>query len=332
LKKKGVEMIGLPTIERTRLEILQVNLGYRCNQKCIHCHVNAGPERKEMMDYTTINQVLSFLDVSDVRTVDLTGGAPELNPHFKDLVRSARKMDLYVIDRCNLTVLEEPGMEGLEEFLAEQKVEIIASLPCYLKENVDHQRGSGVFETSLRALKKLNQLGYGQKDSGLVLNLVYNPLGSFLPPLQALLEEDYRRELGERYGIVFNRLYTMTNMPIHRFETLLISRNERLSYINLLQGAYREENLESVMCRRLISVDYQGYVYDCDFNQALGLPLRMGGRHRVHLSELKGIDLRGKPIPLLEHCYGCTAGQGSSCTGVLCESTDSRHQITNNSQ
>lgn len=310
-------MIVLPTIRRTQLEILQVSLGYRCNQRCIHCHVNAGPDRKEEMDQTTMDQILSFLDVSDVRTVDLTGGAPELNPFFKDLVRSVRKRGLHVIDRCNLTVLEEPGMEGLDEFLADQKVEVIASLPCYLKENVDYQRGSGVFETSLRVLKKFNRLGYGQKDSGLVLNLVYNPLGSFLPPLQTLLEEDYRRELGERYGIVFNRLYTITNMPIHRFETLLISRNERLSYMNLLQGAYREENLESVMCRRLISVDYQGYLYDCDFNQALGLPLRMEGKPRVHLSELKETDLKGNPIPFLEHCYGCTAGAGSSCTGAL---------------
>jgi radical SAM/Cys-rich protein len=226
-------------------------------------------------------------------------------------------MGLHVIDRCNLTVLEEPGMNGLVEFLADQKVEIIASLPCYSKENVDHQRGNGVFEASLRALRKLNQLGYGQKDSKLSLNLVYNPLGPFLPPLQTLLEEDYRRELGERYGIVFNHLYTITNMPIHRFETLLISQGERLSYMNLLQEAYREENLESLMCRKLISVDYQGYIYDCDFNQALGLHLQLDGKSRVHLSELRGIDLNGNPIRFLDHCYGCTAGQGSSCTGVL---------------
>jgi radical SAM/Cys-rich protein len=310
-------MTGFPVIRRTHLEILQVNLGYRCNQRCIHCHINAGPERTEMMDRSTIDQVIACLASADLRQLDLTGGAPEMNPHFRHLVRSARTMDLHVIDRCNLTVLEEPGMEGLEEFLADQKVEIIASLPCYLKENVDHQRGNGVFEASLRALRKLNQLGYGQKDSGLSLNLVYNPLGPFLPPLQTLLEEDYRRELGERYGIVFNQLYTITNMPIHRFETLLASRGEHLSYMKLLQGAHQERNLESVMCRRLISVDYQGYVFDCDFNQALGLPLQMEGRSRIHLSELMEIDLMGNPIPLLDHCYGCTAGQGSSCTGVL---------------
>jgi radical SAM/Cys-rich protein len=310
-------MTDLPVIRRTHLEILQVNLGYRCNQRCIHCHVNAGPERTEMMDQSTIDQVIAFLASSDLRQLDLTGGAPELNPHFRYLVRSARKMGLYVIDRCNLTVLEIPEMEGMREFLANQGVEIIASLPCYLKENVDYQRGNGVFETSIRVLRKLNQLGYGQKESGLSLNLVYNPVGPFLPPLQTLLEKDYRRELEEHYGIIFNKLYTITNIPIHRFETLLISKGERLSYTKLLQGAHRQENLESVMCRRLISVDYQGYVYDCDFNQALGLFLQMEGKFRVHLSELRGIDLNGFPIPFLEHCYGCTAGQGSSCTGVL---------------
>ncbi|MDO9123029.1 MAG: arsenosugar biosynthesis radical SAM protein ArsS [Deltaproteobacteria bacterium] len=325
-------MTGFPVIRRTHLEILQVNLGYRCNQRCIHCHVKAGPERTEMMDPATIDQVIAFLASSNLRQLDLTGGAPEMNPHFRHLIRSARAMGFHVIDRCNLTVLEEPGMKGLEEFLADQRVEIIASLPCYLKENVDHQRGNGVFEASLRVLRKLNQLGYGKKGSGLCLNLVYNPPGSFLPPPQTLLEEDYRRELGERYGIVFNQLYTITNMPIHRFETLLTSRGERLSYMKLLQGAHQEGNLESVMCRRLISVDYQGYVYDCDFNQALGLPLQMEGRSRIHLSELMEIDLKGNPIPLLEHCYGCTAGQGSSCTGVLNEAPNPKHQITDNIQ
>jgi len=270
-----------------------------------------------MMDRAALDEVIAFLNASDLQTVDLTGGAPELNPHFKELVLFARKRGVHVIDRCNLTVLEEPGIEGLETFLAEQKVEIIASLPCYLKENVDHQRGHGVFETSLRVLKKLNRLGYGQQGSGLILNLVYNPLGAFLPPLQTHLEEDYRRELGNRYGIFFNRLYTLTNMPIHRFESLLISKGERLSYLSLLQSAHREANLESVMCRKLISVDYQGYVYDCDFNQALGLPLQLHAKQKVHLSELIGVDLEGNPIPLLPHCYGCTAGAGSSCTGIL---------------
>ncbi len=310
-------MTGLAVIKRTHLEILQVNLGYRCNQKCIHCHVNAGPERTEMMDRATIDQVIAFLASSDLCQLDLTGGAPEMNPHFRHLIRSVREIGVHVIDRCNLTVLGEPGMEGLEQFLADQKVEIIASLPCYLKENVDNQRGNGVFEASIHVLRRLNQLGYGQKDSGLLLNLVYNPLGPFLPPLQTLLEEDYRRELWERHGIVFNQLYTITNMLIHRFETLLTSRGERLTYMKLLQGAHREENLDAVMCRKLISVDYQGFVYDCDFNQALGFPLQLKGRSRIHLSELMETDLKENPIPFLDHCYGCTAGQGSSCTGAL---------------
>jgi radical SAM/Cys-rich protein len=269
------------------------------------------------MDQDTIGQVISFFESSGLCQIDLTGGAPEMNPHFRHLVRSVRALGVHVIDRCNLTVLEESGMEGMEEFLAEQRVEIIASLPCYLEENVDHQRGEGVFESSLRVLKRLNRLGYGQKGSGLSLCLVYNPMGPFLPPSQSLLEEDYRRELGERYGVVFNQLYTIANMPIHRFEALLATTGERLSYMTLLREAHREENLESVMCRRLISVDYQGIVYDCDFNQALRLPLQWEGRSKVHLSELKGFDLRGNSIFLQEHCYGCTAGQGSSCTGVL---------------
>ncbi len=335
MDKKGggrSQVNGFSPIRRTQLETLQVNLGYRCNQKCIHCHVNAGPERREMMDRVVIDQVIAFLTSSHLRQLDLTGGAPEMNPHFRYLIRSARELGLHVIDRCNLTVLEEPGMEGLEEFLADQKVEIIASLPCYLKENVDHQRGNGVFEKSLRVLRRLNHLGYGKKDSGLLLNLVYNPLGAFLPPAQTQLEKDYRRELGERYGIVFNRLYTITNMPIHRFETLLISMGQRLSYMKLLEGAHRPENLESVMCRRLISVDYQGIVYDCDFNQALGIPLQLEGRHRIHLSELMGVDLTGIPILFQGHCYGCTAGQGSSCTGVLNETPYPKHQITDNIQ
>lgn len=305
------------TIRRTCLEVLQVNLGYRCNQRCIHCHVNAGPERTEMMDRDTVEQALSFLVSNDVRKLDLTGGAPEMNPHFRYFVQSARKLKVHVIDRCNLTILEEPGMEGQDEFLAEQKVEIIASLPCYLKENVDHQRGRGVFEASLRVLRRLNQLGYGQKGSDLSLHLVYNPIGPFLPPLQAALEEDYRRELGERYGIVFHQLYTITNMPIQRFDTFLVSMGQRLSYMKLLQEAHRPEHLESVMCRRTISVDYRGMVYDCDFNQAFGLPLQWEGKRPVHLSELRGIDFEGTPVSLWEHCYGCTAGQGSSCTGSL---------------
>ncbi len=317
-----------PTVDRLSLEVLQVNLGYRCNQQCIHCHVNAGPERPEMMEKPAIDQVIDFLRSSPIRQLDLTGGAPELNLHFRYLVRVAREMNIDVMDRCNLTILEESGQEGLYEFLAQHQVEIISSLPCYLRENVDFQRGDGVFDRSVRALKKLNQLGYGQKGSDLTLNLVYNPLGAFLPPPQKVLEEEYRRELGQRHGIVFNHLYTITNMPIHRFALRLTSKEEYQSYMYLLRKAHQETHLQSIMCRTLISVDWQGYVYDCDFNQALGLPLRLGERSSVHLSELRGMDLKGNPIPLLDHCYGCTAGQGSSCTGVLRESSDHKSKAT----
>jgi radical SAM/Cys-rich protein len=308
---------SFPKITRFPLETLQVNLGYRCNQRCSHCHVNAGPDRYEMMERSTIELVIHYLFSSGVKKLDLTGGAPELNPYFRHLIRETREMDIHVMDRCNLTVLEEPGQEGLAEFLAGHKVEMIASMPCYLKENVDRQRGNGVYEASVRVLKKLNQLGYGQKDSGLLLNLVYNPLGPFLPPPQKGLEEDYRRELNERYGIVFNHLFTMINMPINRFGNQLRAMGELLNYMMLLRKAHREENLDFVMCRSLISIDWKGYVYDCDFNQMIGLTLSSRDAFRTHLSELMGIDLKGGPVRFLDHCYGCTAGQGSSCCGVL---------------
>ncbi len=311
------QITHFPTLRRGRLEILQVNLGYRCNQQCVHCHVNAGPNRQEMMERSTIDQVIDFLVTSDLRTLDLTGGAPELNPHFRYLIHIAREAGVYVIDRCNLTILKEAGQEGLGEFLADHQVEIIASLPCYLKENVDRQRGNGVFDTSICVLKKLNQLGYGQKDSNLLLNLVYNPLGPFLPPPQRTLEEEYRRQLGQCYGIVFNHLYTFINMPIQRFGNSLISEGKFESYMNLLREGHQEANLNSVMCRSLMSVDWQGYVYDCDFNQMLGIPLRVEGKPRIHLSGLKGVDLEGRPIMVWDHCYGCTTGQGSSCGGAL---------------
>jgi len=306
-----------PAIKRTHLETLQVNLGYRCNQQCVHCHVNAGSERKEMMGLSTLRQVIGYLHSSGVKKLDLTGGAPELNPHFRKIVHEVRKMNIHVIDRCNLTILEQPEQEGLAEFLADHQVEIIASLPCYLKENVDRQRGNGVFEVSTRALQRLNQLGYGKENSELMLNLVYNPLGPFLPPPQKVLENDYRRQLMEHYGIVFHRLFTLTNMPIQRFANVLISDGEFLKYMERLREAYRDANLSSVMCRTLISVDWQGYVYDCDFNQMAGLPLHLEGKSQVHLTDLMGKDLEGVPITLSDHCYGCTAGQGSSCSGAL---------------
>ena len=306
-----------PALERTRLETLQVNLGYKCNQSCLHCHVNAGPNRTEVMSRQSIVDVLAFLEVCGVRRLDLTGGAPELNPHFRELVMRARELGVHVIDRCNLTILEEPGQEGLAEFLALQGVEVIASLPCYLEDNVDRQRGKGVFDKSVRAIRRLNGLGYGGEGSALELNLVYNPQGPTLPPPQAELEAAYKRVLGERFGIAFNRLYTLANMPIQRFGSTLVTHRQFNGYMALLHGAHREENLGTVMCRTLISVDWQGYVYDCDFNQMLGLPLAVEGRKRPHLSELIGRDLAGNPIAVRDHCYGCTAGQGSSCGGAL---------------
>ena len=312
-----IEDTDFPSIRRSRLETLQVNLGYKCNQSCLHCHVNAGPTRTEMMDRETVFEVLAFLKASGVATLDITGGAPELNPHFRALVVAARDIGVHVMDRCNLTVLEQPGQEDLDSFLATHEVEVVASLPCYLEDNVDRQRGQGVFESSIRALKRLNRLGYGDAGSALVLNLVYNPQGAVLPPAQEKLEEDYRRHLAERYGVAFNRLYVLTNMPIQRFGSMLISKGAFGAYMDLLKSAYVARNLETVMCRTLLSVDWRGHVYDCDFNQMLGLPLAWKGRHKTHLRELIGANLAHHPIVVKDHCYGCTAGQGSSCGGAL---------------
>jgi len=312
-----LEVSNFPAIRRKKLETLQVNLGYKCNQTCVHCHVNAGPTRTEMMSRETVSEVIAYIKVSGIKTLDITGGAPELNAHFRSLVLAARNLGVHVIDRCNLTVLEQPGQEDTARFLAANEVEIVASLPCYLEENVNAQRGAGVFEASIRALKTLNALGYGRNVSGLVLNLVYNPQGPALPPPQERLEADYHRHLGEHYGVVFNHLYVLTNMPIQRFGSTLISNGQFEHYMALLKNAYQPQNLELVMCRNLISVDWRGYVYDCDFNQMLELPLRLDGRPRVHLRQLTNGDLDGNPIVVKDHCYGCTAGQGSSCGGAL---------------
>ncbi len=306
-----------PAIDRRQLETLQVNLGYKCNQACLHCHVNAGPTRTEMMDEETIQTVIRFLETSDVSTLDLTGGAPELNMHFRHLVQQARKLGVKVMDRCNLTILEEPGHEDLAQFLAANQVEIVASLPCYSEENVDGQRGDGVFEKSIRALRKLNDLGYGVPDSGLTLNLVYNPQGASLPPPQDALEQQYKTHLFEEFGVRFNQLFTLTNMPIQRFGSTLISKGQFNDYMHTLRESYRDENLESVMCRSLISVDWEGYVYDCDFNQMLGLALTREDSHKPRLEDLIAKTLDGNPIVVRDHCFGCTAGQGSSCGGAL---------------
>jgi radical SAM/Cys-rich protein len=306
-----------PPLRRGRLETLQVNLGYRCNQACLHCHVAAGPTRTEQMSENTAEDVLAVLARLNIATLDLTGGAPELNPHFRHIVQEARALGTRVIDRCNLTILEEPNQEDLAAFLAVHQVEIVASLPCYLEENVDRQRGKGVFEASIRALRKLNALGYGRQASPLVLNLVYNPQGPTLPPAQESLERDYKRHLREHYGITFDRLYTLTNMPIQRFGSMLVSKGQFQQYMALLRGARQDANLDGVMCRTLLSVDWQGYLYDCDFNQMLGIPFAAPGRPKLHISQLASLGLEGNPIAVADHCYGCIAGQGSSCGGAL---------------
>jgi radical SAM/Cys-rich protein len=308
---------GFPALRRSRVETLQVNLGYKCNQSCLHCHVNAGPTRTEMMSRDTLADVLVFLQMSNIKSLDITGGAPELHPDFRELVSRARALGIQVIDRCNLTILLEPGQGDLAQFLASHRVQVTASLPCYTEELVDRQRGKGVYDRSIQALKRLNALGYGAAGSGLELNLVYNPQGPSLPPAQHQLEADYKRVLGERFGVVFNRLLVLANMPIQRFGSTLVSKGQFNEYMRLLHGAHREENLEAVMCRTLLSVDWQGYVYDCDFNQMLGLPLSLAGKERPQLSDLIARDLTGNPVAVRDHCYGCTAGQGSSCGGAL---------------
>lgn len=306
-----------PAIQRGPLQTLQVNLGYRCNQQCLHCHVNAGPKRTENMDGDTVDQLIAFMRASQVKQLDLTGGAPEMNPHFRRLVSAARELDVHVIDRCNLTILFEPEQEGLAEFLASHQVEVVASLPCYLKDNVDKQRGKGVFDASIQGLQLLNKHGYGQADSDLILNLMYNPQGPSLPPSQSELEAAYRQRLADDWGIVFSHLYTLTNMPIQRFGSMLISKGQFDDYMQLLRDNFSDDNLQNLMCRSLISVDWQGYVYDCDFNQMLNLPAPLSEQAKTHIKQLMGQDIQGRDIVVMNHCYGCTAGQGSSCGGAL---------------
>jgi len=306
-----------PAIVRKPLEILQVNLGYLCNLSCVHCHVNAGPKRTELMSLETLQQVLAFAQAAGIHTLDLTGGAPEMHPNFRQLVEVARSKGMKVIDRCNLTILEDPDHAGLAEFLAEQQVEIVASLPCYLQENVDKQRGKGVFHDSLAALQRLNGLGYGQTDGPLRLNLVYNPQDAVLPPDQANLELAYKAHLRQHYGIVFNSLFAIANMPIQRFGSMLVSQGRFGDYLDLLRNNFRADNLDGLMCLNTISIDWQGYVYDCDFNQMLAMPLGPSTKARQHIADLAPKALNGAAIATAAHCYGCTAGQGSSCGGAL---------------
>lgn len=302
-----------PKISRNDLEILQVNLGYLCNLSCTHCHVNAGPQRTELMDRQTIDEVLAFIDHNKViHTLDLTGGAPEMNPNFRYITRQALDRGLKVIDRCNLVILLEPGYQELAKFLADNHVEIVASLPCYLEDNVDKQRGKGTFNASIQALQLLNQLGYGKEGSDLTLNLVFNPQGVNLPPEQQALEQAYKQYLQEHYDIVFNQLFAITNLPVQRFGSQLISKGQFDDYIQLLKDNYQVHNLAQVMCKNTLSVDWQGYAYDCDFNQMLKLPL---GEKSTHINDV--VNLKNRSITTLQHCYGCTAGQGSSCGGSI---------------
>lgn len=306
-----------PRIRRSQLTTLQVNLGYYCNQSCLHCHVNASPRRTEMMDRDTADQVIDFMRSASVETLDLTGGAPELNEQFRTFVSAGVAAGVRIIDRCNLTVLFEPGQEQLAEFLAENQVDIVASLPCYTEDNVDAQRGDGVFAKSIAGLQKLNELGYGKPGSNLNIDLVYNPQGPVLPPPQQALEQDYKHFLADNFSIEFNNLLTLANLPIHRFGSTLISKGQFEGYMDLLKSAHSDTNLDAVMCRSTISVDYDGYVYDCDFNQMLAMPLGGSRLKRKHISDLSVAGLENAPIAIADHCYGCTAGQGSSCGGAL---------------
>lgn len=306
-----------PTLKRRALTTLQANLGYLCNQSCLHCHVNAGPTRKELMDKPTVDLLLEFIQSQAIKTLDVTGGAPEMNPNFRELIAAARELAVHCMDRCNLTITQQTGYEWVIPFLAKNEVEVVASLPCYLEDNVDAQRGNGVFQQSIAALKQFNAAGYGIEDSGLTLNLVYNPQGPSLPPGQETLQHTYKAHLKTQFGVEFNQLFTLANMPIKRFGSTLLSRGEFDDYMTLLKNSFRDDNLDAVMCKDLISVDYQGYVYDCDFNQMLGMPLSAGDNQRTHLSDLLTSEMEGAPIVVANHCYGCTAGQGSSCGGAL---------------
>lgn len=297
-----------------RIDILQVNLGFRCNQQCGHCHLEASPERSEIMEWPTMELVLESAESFNCQLVDLTGGAPELNPHFRHFVKALRLKGLAVQVRTNLTVLLEPEMEDMPEFLRDHQVQLVASLPCYLEENVSAQRGEGVYHKSVEAIKRLNVMGYGF-ESGLSLKLVYNPGGAFLPPSQSALEEDYRRELGQRFGITFTSLLTITNMPLGRFRRKLVQQNQEKWYLDLLRKSFNPKTVEAVMCRHQISVGWDGRLYDCDFNLALGLPVNHGAPD--HIKSFSKEALMKRRIVTGDHCFGCTAGFGSSCAGAL---------------
>lgn len=316
--KSFVENLALSQLElkRTPVEILQINIGRKCNLACLHCHVEAGPQRTENMTSATVDRILELLEGSKtIHTVDLTGGAPELNPHFQRLVVKARALGKQVIDRCNLTILFEPDQQDTAMFLKENHVHVVASLPCYSKKNVEQQRGRGVFDKSIEALLLLNSLGYGKINSGLKLDLVYNPGGAFLPPAQEKLENDYKAELKELFGVEFNQLFTITNMPIKRFLKDLERTGKLTEYMELLANSFNPKAAKGVMCRNLVSVSWNGDIFDCDFNQMLDLPL---GANIKSIWDLESFDeLQNQSIRFENHCYGCTAGAGSSCGGTL---------------
>jgi radical SAM/Cys-rich protein len=304
-------------LKRRAVDVLQVNMGRYCNLACIHCHVESGPTRTEMMSRETVDGVLRFLASTAIATLDITGGAPELHPDFDYLVVAARRLKRHVMDRCNLTVIFEPGKDYLPEFFKQHEIELVCSLPCYSQENVDKQRGKGTFDLSIRALQRLNEIGYGQPDSKLILNLVYNPVGPHLPPPQAELEQDYKRILRERFDIEFNHLFCLTNMPITRYATHLRLRGEYDRYRELLESAFNAATLDQVMCRNLISIGWDGSVYDCDFNQMLDLPIHDGAGKPLNIASIGLDQIAHRPITVGDHCYACTAGAGSSCGGAL---------------
>ena len=303
-------------LRRTKTEILQINVGKLCNLTCVHCHVNAGPKRKEIMTRKTIDRIIDWLAKTEIPTVDFTGGAPEMIPDFRYFVDRAKELQpsRHVIDRCNLTILLEPGYEDLAHFLAKHSVEIIASMPCYSPENVNAQRGEGVFEGSIAGLQLLNSLGYGIKPE-LSLHLVYNPVGAFLPGPQAELEADYKRELKGHFGIVFNKLYTITNLPIGRFASYLRHKGKLGEYMDLLISAFNPATIDGLMCRNTISVGWRGEVYDCDFNQQLGMQWENGAP--LFLWDVDPDKMDNRQIMTGEHCFGCGAGAGSSCGGAI---------------
>ncbi len=319
---KRLSNLGDP-LSRQRLTDLQINLGKLCNQTCTHCHVDAGPTKKrENMDARTVDRIIELSDKCEsISTIDLTGGAPEMNPNFRRLVETFRAAGRRVIDRCNLTILSEPGYQWVADFLAQQSVDVVASLPCYLEDNVDGQRGRGVFGRSIDGLLKLNALGFGRDDSSLKLDLVFNPTGPSLPPDQSALELDYKRELKSRFGIQFNRLLTITNIPIRRYASFLHKRGQLNQYMTLLADHFNPSAAQNVMCRSLLSIGWDGAIFDCDFNQMIDLPVGGDAQTLWTIQSLQ--DFVDRPIATADHCYGCTAGAGSSCGGSVV--TPSKH-------